>query len=265
MDNQSSGYAPIFVDTNVSPSYYTKANPLPGRLIVRTMFATIQGEGPLAGQPAVFIRLGGCNLGDKKWCIFCDTDFLISKSQIMTFAEIHFRAAILTKDLKHSRDGSLFVITGGEPMLQPQLSEFILTTTWRCQIETNGMFWRGPRLPSKTFLVVSPKVAGNIYFKPRKEVLDAATCLKFVIDSNPDSIYHTVPDYAFNFMGIVYVSPIAVYKRAMTAEEGERADAWDDTLIDRERTRANYQYAATYALQNGFRLSIQQHLFAAMP
>lgn len=36
-------------------------------LLVREVFYTIQGEGPFAGEPSVFIRLGGCNLR----CTFC--------------------------------------------------------------------------------------------------------------------------------------------------------------------------------------------------
>ncbi|MFO1130065.1 MAG: 7-carboxy-7-deazaguanine synthase QueE [Rickettsiales bacterium] len=38
---------------------------------VVNIFNTIQGEGPYAGMPAIFIRLGGCNLA----CSFCDTEF----------------------------------------------------------------------------------------------------------------------------------------------------------------------------------------------
>lgn len=42
-----------------------------GALYISGIFATIQGEGPLTGTPAIFIRLSGCNLQ----CGFCDTDF----------------------------------------------------------------------------------------------------------------------------------------------------------------------------------------------
>lgn len=41
-------------------------------LAVTTMFRTIQGEAPLAGMPAVFLRLAGCNRGAKgSDCYFC--------------------------------------------------------------------------------------------------------------------------------------------------------------------------------------------------
>ena len=40
-------------------------------LKIQEIFYTIQGEGIYSGYPAVFVRLGGCNLA----CKFCDTEF----------------------------------------------------------------------------------------------------------------------------------------------------------------------------------------------
>lgn len=41
-----------------------------GRLAIFHIFHTIQGEGPLAGRSAIFVRLAGCNLGNAT-CPFC--------------------------------------------------------------------------------------------------------------------------------------------------------------------------------------------------
>jgi organic radical activating enzyme len=41
-------------------------------LLVHGVFGTIQGEGPFVGEPAVFVRLAGCNYGSKThFCAFC--------------------------------------------------------------------------------------------------------------------------------------------------------------------------------------------------
>ncbi|MBU0728011.1 7-carboxy-7-deazaguanine synthase QueE, partial [Patescibacteria group bacterium] len=38
-------------------------------LYISEIFYSIQGEGPNAGKPAVFLRLFGCNLN----CVWCDS------------------------------------------------------------------------------------------------------------------------------------------------------------------------------------------------
>ena len=49
-----------------------------GLLAVHSIFYTIQGEGPFAGETAVFVRLAGCNLQ----CPLCDTDYTSDRRMV---------------------------------------------------------------------------------------------------------------------------------------------------------------------------------------
>jgi len=255
-----------FPDTNISHAYFAKFEK--DMLLVKKVFLTVQGEGPFAGVPAVFVRLAGCNRGAKVGmnCEFCDTDFRIEGVRPISVAK-------LAQQVRDIRGGAtLVVITGGEPMLQPALIPFIEAlfpgTTMEVQIESNGdrllPYWSEVR--DTVHLVVSPKLSGREqarYLPPREDVLAAADSLKFLIDHRPESFYHQVPDYADKWQregtGHVFVSPIAVYKRPVA--EGEIASAWDSGLIDSGLTRKNYAYAAKLAIERDFVVSIQQHLF----
>lgn len=243
------------------------------RLLVTSIFRTIQGEGPLAGRPAVFVRLAGCNFGAKTlgFCAFCDTAFEFDKGKLYTYSELI--NAIVTQEGFLKTDA--LVITGGEPTLQHNLIPFMQLVqehVSQIQLETNGtqaQFFRKlddhDPLDVIFTVVVSPKASSvtGKYPKPSDFVLDiAATCFKFVLTADPNDAHHTVPDWAFNRSLLVYVSPMAVYKREY---EGEVSSIWDPTLIDQEATAKNYAYAAQYAMKHGLRLSVQTHLFCALP
>lgn len=99
-------------------------------ILVRSIWRTIQGEGPFAGMPATFIRLGGCNRGAKTdSCAFCDTDFLVSRSSVYSVANLVQSVASLPE--------KLVVITGGEPVMHPKLDELVsalLAAGYRVQL-----------------------------------------------------------------------------------------------------------------------------------
>ena len=71
------------------------------------IFESLQGEGWNTGMPAVFVRLGKCNLA----CGWCDTDYL--KFGMMSLSDILGR-------LKTYAARNI-IITGGEPTIQPHL------------------------------------------------------------------------------------------------------------------------------------------------
>lgn len=75
------------------------------------IFYSIQGEGMLAGVPSVFIRTSGCNLR----CVWCDTPY--------TSWEPEGRGWPLEKILRKVKSYSAhhIVLTGGEPMLAPEI------------------------------------------------------------------------------------------------------------------------------------------------
>lgn len=96
-------------------------------------FVSINGEGPLAGQLAVFIRLKGCNLA----CQYCDTQWANQHDAActqMTAEEIH--RLILQTGVRN------VTLTGGEPLLQPYVLELIAILSadkhLHIEIETNG-------------------------------------------------------------------------------------------------------------------------------
>ena len=200
------------------------------QLSVTRIFATLQGEGPFAGQPAVFVRLGGCNLA----CDFCDTEF-------ETFSDWFLRDILAeVKRLAGSpRLRDLIVVTGGEPFRQPigPLCEALLEAGFRVQIETNGTLYRP--VPEAVNIVCSPKNPNNGYAPLRPDLLEHTNAIKFLLSCHDDR-YRSVPDVGQSEHAVpVYVQPM---------DEG-----------DAVKNAANMAYAASMAQAGGYRLSLQLH------
>ena len=153
----------------------SKADYVPNGTMLRVqeVFGTIQGEGPLSGIPATFVRLAGCNLR----CTFCDTDFESNWAN-----EVHF--VDLAKQVRDLRN-ALVVLTGGEPLLQdvvPLCSQLLLNKH-HVQIETAGTVW--PR-DLESLLQPFPAIGVSVVVSPKTkkvhhEVFINACAWKYII------------------------------------------------------------------------------------
>jgi 7-carboxy-7-deazaguanine synthase len=80
-----------------------------GKLLIHEIYRSLQGESTFAGLPCVFIRLTACHLR----CVYCDTPHAFHQGETLGLDEVVDRALKLGDPLVE--------ITGGEPLLQPEV------------------------------------------------------------------------------------------------------------------------------------------------
>ncbi len=82
-------------------------------MLISEIFYSIQGEGELTGVPSVFVRTSGCNLR----CNWCDTPYASWSPEGKQMRP----DAIVTEVMGHP--ARHVVLTGGEPMIAPEIHE----------------------------------------------------------------------------------------------------------------------------------------------
>ena len=215
-----------------------------GTLDVISVFPTIQGEGPYAGRPAVFVRLAGCTLT----CPACDTLYTTGRERKPIVS--------LLEQIDYLTVGkALVVLTGGEPFRQnilPLIDALTLEYGIQVQIETNGTIYLER---FQTFYLVrrqwinvvcSPKTPS---IHPRlRQCVDA---LKYIVKAgeiDSDGLPLTALGMPYkpmrpwkDFKGEVYVQP-----------QDDK-----DELIN----KANIDDAVQSCIKHGYRLSLQSHKY----
>jgi 7-carboxy-7-deazaguanine synthase len=78
---------------------------------ITEIYKSIQGESSFSGLPCVFVRTTGCDLR----CRWCDSEYTFSGGSQMSVDEIMDRVA--------AYDCNLVELTGGEPLLQPDIND----------------------------------------------------------------------------------------------------------------------------------------------
>jgi len=174
-------------------------------LVVAETFYSIQGEGKTMGVPAVFLRLGGCNLLCKSEHWVCDTIEVWQNGKSKPFEDILTEGyvSMLSK-------GAHLVITGGEPMAhQPKVEQYLkwfaLTYGFQpfVEVETNGTIMPTDYMFNRVSLFnVSPKLESSGETKARrykdnviKKLNERLSVIfKFVI-ANENDLKEVMDDY----------------------------------------------------------------------
>lgn len=108
---------------------------------ISEIFYSIQGEGRLIGVPSVFIRTSGCNLR----CRWCDTPYTSWAPEGKNRTVKSILAEIAQYPSRH------VVITGGEPLLAPDLAEL-----------ASQLKQRGAHITIETAATIFKPLAGDL-------------------------------------------------------------------------------------------------------
>jgi 7-carboxy-7-deazaguanine synthase len=163
---------------------------------VSEKFVSIQGEGPLSGRSATFIRTAYCNLH----CTWCDAWYTWDHSRVNVKETSKQEETTEVAKWIRNQVPNLVIFTGGEPLLQEDaLFEVFLgrRSGQMFQFETNGTIKPHTALSmcQDVWWVVSPKLknngADNFKRRIKPRVLEwfnerPHTAFKFVIESPQD-------------------------------------------------------------------------------
>jgi 7-carboxy-7-deazaguanine synthase len=118
---------------------------------ISEIFHSLQGEGSLLGVPSVFVRTSGCNLR----CTWCDTPYTSWAPEGEQQSVDRVIETALSYGAKH------VVLTGGEPMIAPEIVELtgkLRQAERHITIETAGTVYAPVTCD---LMSISPKLANS--------------------------------------------------------------------------------------------------------
>ena len=131
---------------------------------ISEIFYSIQGEGRLLGVPSVFVRTSGCNLR----CRWCDTPYTSWQPEGKSWSVKNILGEVAKYPTRY------VVITGGEPLLAPdieELTEQLKRNGAHITIETAATIFKPL---AGDLMSLSPKLANSTPWKRSKGRFAAA-------------------------------------------------------------------------------------------
>lgn len=149
------------------------------------IFLSIQGESTFSGLPCIFVRLAECNLR----CNYCDSTYSYQTKFNLSVEEI------VTK-LQEFSPVKLVEITGGEPLLQPEvylLFSQLAAKSYQILLETNGSLSLKdvPAAVHKIVDIKCPDSGESASFLPEniQYIQPQRDEIKFVLSSQADYLW----------------------------------------------------------------------------
>ncbi len=212
---------------------------------IAELFYSIQGEGALIGMPSFFIRTSGCNLR----CSWCDTPYTswqpegadLDLDQILNEARAH--------PARHA------VVTGGEPMIQPQivpLTERLRALGFHITVETAGTVFQPVACD---LMSISPKLANSTPEGPWAERHED-------LRIRPDILRDLMARYEYQLKFVIAKPEDVEEVRALATDleaESSRVILMPEG-IDRDALRERGVWLAEIAKAEGFRFSPRLHI-----
>jgi 7-carboxy-7-deazaguanine synthase len=218
-------------------------------LKISEIFYSIQGEGSLVGVPSVFVRTSGCNLR----CTWCDTPYTSWQPEGSEFSLDQILETINSFNTAH------VVLTGGEPMIAPQmveLTERISSAKKHITIETAGTVF-APVVCD--LMSISPKHANST---PLQREGGRWAAQHDRLRFQPEVLKRLAKDYSFQLKFV-----IASKDDLNEIEEIRQACCADPSSVilmpegvERELLRERLLWIAEICKEKGYRLSPRLHV-----
>ncbi len=179
-----------------------KADKLP----IMEIFYSVQGEGFHSGKPAVFVRLGGCDVG----CHWCDVKESWNENDhpFLTVEQIVSQV--------DAYGAHTIIVTGGEPLMYnlDELTASLHKSGYQLHLETSGVY---PLTGQWDWITFSPKK----FKKPDAGIFAAASELKAIVFNQSDFRFAESFASSLSAQCMLYLQP-----------EWSKADKMSSEIID---------------------------------
>jgi 7-carboxy-7-deazaguanine synthase len=213
------------------------------------IFYSVQGEGSLVGVPSVFVRTTGCNLR----CTWCDTPYTSwqPEGEEWSIDQIMQRVGEF--------GASYVVVTGGEPMIAPEiiaLTETLKRAGLHITIETAGTVYQPVTCD---LMSISPKLKNSV---PVERDGGRWAAQHERLRWQPDVLRRLIADYPHQLKFVVADRNDLNEIEEMRKELGvdSRAVILMPEGVDRETLRERGEWIVEICKQRGYRFSPRLHV-----